>query len=537
MSDPTSLPLQPAPQGVGSRRADAACILLLAALVLIAYGTSLTSMAGHTDDYWLLWEWRNDPAQVRTIFNKYGRPANGWLFTLAWQGAEEVADLWRPRAFAMIGLALLAAGNYLTLRRLDYSLEFARGLSAGMVLLPTFCVYVTWGVCCAYVYGCALALAAFWILEGAKSHPWQAQVAALIAASVVLTAAFCIYQPTGMFYVVPVMFLLASPRWNQPTWRTWLHLGLHAAVLFISLAAGFAVFQSLTGEIPDLHDVSQRAAPATNWVRKLGRFVLQPVGQSCALYFFVNDWSKLPMMSIVVGALGILFPLGAFQRLDGGFRRRATRILLLLALIPLTYLPNLLIASDFFPYRTRPAIAVAILFLLGLGASGLLRRLIADETSRRKIARAGLLAFLGVAAVINHVHLVNYFVVPSQIEWSVVQSQVIREIRTKDDSPNRVVFVMADSNQPVASRFIYDEFGYVSTSLPWVGEGMTAAAISKLAPERLAAFGRAEFVKIPREETPPPDDDEETWLIRARVVNRLGQGERQVKRADDGRGR
>lgn len=503
-------------------RTEVLVVLLLAAIVAVAYSTAVSQMVAHTDDYWLLWEWRQDPAEVRALFNKYGRPVNGWIFSLAWSGVKTVDDLWQPRLVSAIGVGLLTCGIYASLRRLSYSLLFSAGLSAAAALLPTFCVYVTWSVCCAYVYGCLLALVAFWIAQSARNASWPLRIAALACAAGVLLGAFCTYQPVGLFYVVPVMFWIASPSWSPADRDRWINLALHAAVLAAAMGTGFIVFRQMAGEVDGMHDVAQRAVFTTDIVRKAGRFVLQPVAQSCAGYFFISDWGKLPLLALVVSCLGALFPLGMWQRMEGSWVERSARIVTLLALVPVCYVPNLLVASDFFPYRTRPAISVAVLFLLALGASGLLRRFVADERLRRQLAVAGLAAFLALAATVMHGQLVSGFIVPSQIEWAVVRAEVAREANSKTDRPEKIVFVMADSNKPVARRFIYDEFGYVSTSLPWVCEGMTGSAILAVAPEKLPALAQATLVQVPREQEPPPDGPNR-WLIRARQVNDLGR--------------
>ena len=504
-----------------SLRSDIVTVVLLAAFVAVVYAPAVRQMVAHTDDYWLLWEWREDPAELREIFNKYGRPINGWIFSLAFSGVDTVDDLWQPRLASAIGVGLLTCGIFASLRRLGYPLLFSVGVAAAAALLPTFCVYVTWSVCCAYVYGCLLALVAFWVAHGARRARWPWRSVALIGSAAVLTGALCTYQPAGLFFVVPVMFWIASPAWTSDRNR-WIDLALHAAVLVTALAAAFLAFRMMTGELEGMHDVSKRAMFVTDPVRKAGRFVLQPVAQSCAGYFFINHWGKAPLLALVTAALGVLFPIGASHAMTGDNRERMLRIFLLWALVPVCYLPNLLVADDTFPYRTRPAISVAVLFLMALGAAGTLRWLLPDDTARKKVAIGGLTAFLALAATVMHGHLMSGFIVPSQIEWAVVRAEVARQIDEKTDPPAEIVFVMADSNQPAARRFIYDEFGYVSTSLPWVCEGMTGSAILAVAPEKLAEFEQATLVKIPRDEQPPPDRPE-IWLIDARRVNALGR--------------
>lgn len=503
-------------------RNDILTLFLLTAFVAVVYSPAVIEMAAHTDDYWQLWEWRQNPAELRAIFDKYGRPLNGWIFSLAWSGVDNVDELWQPRLVSAIGVSLLTCGIYASLRRLEYPLLFSAGVAAAAALLPTFCVYVTWSVCCAYVYGCLLALAAFWIAHTGRGARWSVRIAAIAGSSACVIGALCTYQPAGLFFVVPVMFWIASPVWSPANRSRWLDLALHAVVLLAALAAAFLIFRQLTGKLEGMHDVSQRAVFTTDYVKKAGRFVLQPVAQSCAGYFFINHWGKAPLLALVTAMLGVLFPLGAWHTISGDRRERMVRVFLLWALVPVCYLPNLIVADDTFPYRTRPAISVAVLFLIALGAAGILRWLLTDERLRKNVAIGGLAGVLALVATVMHSHLVNGFIVPSQIEWAVVRTEVARELERKADRPKEIVFVMADSNKPVARRHIYDEFGYVSTSLPWVCEGMTGSAILAVAPEKLPALAQATLVRVPRDQE-PPSDRPDIWLIDARQVNDLGR--------------
>jgi hypothetical protein len=104
----------------------------------------------------------------------------------------------------------------------------------------------------------------------------------------------------------------------------------------------------------------------------------------------------------------------------------------------------------------------------------------------------------------------------------VVGAEVKQAVDTGPAQPERVVFVMPDSEKPVAPRFIYDEFGYLSASCHWATEGMTAMAVQDVAPDKMTAFRRAKFVNVPREE-PPPRRERGDWVIDARKLNEISE--------------
>jgi len=499
--------------------------LLLTVTVFGTYSVCLTSMVAHIDDYWLLWE----PGPSLEVWNAAGRWANGLFFRAAWYGVDSIGELWRPRLAALVGIVVFVIGLYASLRRMAYSWLFSVAVAALAALLPTFNVYAVWATCAGHVYACLAAMLAFWLSEASsrRGEIWQSALLGH-AAACVLYVAFSIYQPAAMFYATLLLIALAakeSGTWSQ---QQWLRLANHATVLTAAMAASFLTFKLVAREVQEI-DIPGRGEITTDYITKLGRFVLQPVGQSCLPYFFVTHWTKWGMLPqifpVEVVILGILVPLGLWFRLPGSRTERIIRILALYALVPVTYVPNLFVASDYFPLRTRPAISAAILFLMLLAASGYLRRWFADMQLRQRIAGAGLAVVFGIAFALARYHLDEYFFVPSRIEWNVVCAEVKRTVETGPADPERVVFVMPDSDKPVAPRFIYSEFGYLSASCDWATEGMTAMAVQDVAPDKLTAFRNAKFVNIPRDKPPPPREPA-GWLIDARKLNAIGDQRR-----------
>ena len=523
----TTDPDRPVTPGRSELRGHVIAGLLLAVAVVGTYAVCITNMVAHIDDYWLLWK----PGPSLEVWNAAGRWANGLFFRAVWYDVDSVGELWRPRLAALVGILVFVIGLYASLRRLDYSWLFSVAVAALAALLPTLSVYAVWATCAGHVYACLAAMLAFWVAEastrrgGPPGVPggWLAGILGHAAASV-LYVAFSIYQPAAMFYATLGLFALAAKTGETWSQRQWLRLAIHATVLAAAMAASFVTFKLMAHDVQNI-DIAGRGEITSDYITKLGRFVLQPVGQSSVPYFFVNHWNKWQMFAVEVAILGVWVPLGLWFRLEGAPTLRIVRIVGLYALVPLTYIPNLIVASDYFPLRTRPAISVAILFLMLLAAAGYLRRLIAEQQRRQRIAGVGLAVAFGVAFALARYHLDEYFFLPSRIEWDVVRADVQRSFETGPAQPERVVFVMPDSEKPVAPRFIYSEFGYLSASCNWATEGMTAMAVKDVAPDKLTAFREARFLNIPREE-PPPMRGPADWLINARVLNEIGERRR-----------
>ncbi|HUE71456.1 MAG TPA: glucosyltransferase domain-containing protein [Pirellulaceae bacterium] len=499
--------------------AHALAAVLLTAVVGIGYGSCVTGMVGYADDYWLLWQWREEPARVLDVWNSAGRFVTATLFPLLWGDANTIGDLWRPRLAAVVGIDLLAIGIYATMRRMDYSWSFSLAMAGLTALLPTFAVYAAWATCSGHVYGCLAALAAFAIVDMRwKQRPAWMIPALMLGGIVAETIALCIYQPAGMFYIVPCLLALASTGMAAWSWAATLRVGIHAAVLIAAMCAAIVIFKSSAGEAEGI-DLARRGNVTSDPFLKAARFVAQPLAQSCQPFGFTNHWHNASRIALAFVCLGILVPLGTFARLEGSVPNRLLRTAGLLALIPLAYLPHLVVAADFFPYRTRAAIAPAVLFVLLLAAAGGIRYLFREESRRRVVQQVALAAVACVALIAARYHVTHGFLVPSQIEWAIVRAEVLREAG-RDKKPEQIVFLMPDSSRPIARRFVYDEFGYVSSSHPWTCRGMTGLAVVDVAPQSLDALRTARFVEVAAG-SPLPQTSGATWTIDARQVNRL----------------
>jgi Glucosyl transferase GtrII len=512
-----------------------AAILAPLVFVLINYSHLITGMVGYGDDYWLLWE----PEPVLDVWNKAGRWASGLYFRVVWSRVDLVEELWFPRALAVFGVALFASLLCETLRRLKYSLVFAAAFSVLASLLPTFAVYSVWATCSGHIYACLAALAAFLVVEKAASR-WTESIrdkptteaptlrlafaksyfvvlAWILASALLLFVAFSIYQPAAMFFVTLSIMSLASDRATQIDASERTRWWMQSIVLILAMGANFVTFRLMTGEVAGI-DMAARATFTTDYITKAGRFVLQPLGQSTAPFLFVNEWTKAPMFLYTLFVLGLFVPIGMWFRLRGSAKTRIVRIVLLMILIPVTYVPNLVVASDFYPHRTRPAIAVAILFLMVMALSGFVRRIIEHNDLRLRFVSISAVIACIVASALTQYHLRVFFLQPAKTEWELICSEVQHELTYQNPTPTQIRFAVSDSDRPIAPRFVYDEFGYLTSSAWWVCKGMTGGAIKSIAPESLHAFEQAEFVTIPRD-AELPEAEYDKWLINARKLH------------------
>jgi hypothetical protein len=487
----------------------------LALVVFATYADCLTQTFGFSDDFWLLWEWRQDPRAVTGVWNAAGRWMTAVWCHLAWYGADSLDDLWRPRFGGLLGIYGLALGLAWSLRRMGCSPTLSFTGAALAVLLPTFQVFAAWATCAGHVYGCLLSLASFWLIERGNRSSLTTRRALLTAAALLQLLAFTIYQPAAMF-AVPLLAMWVISRTAEWTREHTLSVVRHLGVLGVCMAIYLALFR-LQSQAPAAVDLSERAATSTNYLLKLGRFVLQPVAQSCVPFGFTKGWPNGLLLLIVFAVLGGLIPLGLWQRLVGSRRQRALQIGFVYLLIPLAYAPNLFVASDFFPYRTRPAIAVLILLLLLAAGGGWLRLLMQDQQLRRRLCILAAAATIVMATLLGRQHLQTYFIVPFRTEWNLLCREVERAVDAGPVRPLRVVFLRPPPEPSFAPQVIYDEFGRRNASIEWVNEGMVGLALRQALPPSLAIFKQAEFFSVPCTERTDAEMEND-WLIDARFV-------------------
>jgi hypothetical protein len=156
---------------------------------------------------------------------------------------------------------------------------------------------------------------------------------------------------------------------------------------------------------------------------------------------------------------------GMYLGIDGSWKARAARLLVALMLIPLAYLPNLLVAEDWASYRTQPALAALLLLYAAIALFGWLRAL--------RIVRAApafALAGLLFCAVVAHRNVVLGFVAPQVKELRMVSAYL--QQRQYLQGTSRLYFVPAPWQDSMAPFIRYDEFGTLSSSERWVLQGM-----------------------------------------------------------------
>ena len=449
-----------------------ATMVAIASTIVAVFVPTFVVPYAFSDDYTLLWMAVSGEATAQfgeSIINVTalgGRPLMGLLDQLFFATAGNIENLRFIRLTAVIGIVALALMLHWTLIRARIASLPAALIAVLMCLVPALQIYGAWATLFSQPFAALSAgggsLAAVAALDGPRSRR-RGRLAGAIA---LLLAALFIYQPAAMFFwvflAIGVLGARAEPGRAIGLVRT--HLGVAAAAfaaeyVFTKLVVHVVDNGSSAGERSTLtHDISGKA----RW------FVEEPLYRALNL-FDVTPSRTQAIVVALVSAGGMLLWLGRHSArpfLYGGIG---------VVLIPLTYLPNLVVTDMWPPFRTQIAISSLMTLYVCLGAIALWT--VSSDALRSRKARqyrdeaqiAALtlaVAFVGVAAFVAAKNVSSLIVEPQMTELRLLR----RQVNEVPANTPRVAFVLTDWYGGMTERVLYDEFGLASSVRPWVPE-------------------------------------------------------------------
>ena len=243
---------------------------------------------------------------------------------------------------------------------------------------------------------------------------------------------------------------------------------MHLGIGVVGLALGYVVVKIGSKWAGPAAPNAARNTLTHDVILKGRWFVKSAVYQSLNLV----DLTPAVWLAVVVAVVAVV---GVWMLLR---QRRSPKplvyLLIAVCLIPLCYIPNLVVREDVAFYRTQSAMTslIALLYVC-LGAVGLwvtLRDWLRPRVSGRSLAGCGYgavaLACAGVAVsvVVAASNVMTYFVEPQSTELRLLRSQVA----ATPDGAARIAFVQTGEQQGMTKVVRYDEFGLPSSAQPWV---------------------------------------------------------------------
>jgi hypothetical protein len=394
-----------------------------------------------------------------------GRPLAGLLDNLFFSAAGTIDNLRFVRLFAVIGIVVLALLLHWALVRSGIKPTVAALFAVLICSIPAFQVYASWAVLFTVPYAAILGGGASLFATAAVDRPRALVTRRTAASTAMLLAALLIYQSAAMFFWVFLAVALVGAA-RDSEWAA--HLArAHVGVAAVALAIAFVVTRLAVHLVGTAGPNPARNSLTHDVIGKVRWFFRDPVYQSLNLF----NLTRSPSLAVFVAAVAIG---GLLLLLDHEGIRSLLYVGMAAVLIPLSFLPNLVVGENSPTYRVQVSLSSLIALYFCLGALGIwltvrdwLQVRVSDRalTAAERLGLAVSVVFVATGAFIAAKNVTTLVVEPQSTELRVLRSQVA-------DLPTgvaRVGFVRIGWNQGFAKRLYSDEF-VPSSARPWAGE-------------------------------------------------------------------
>ncbi len=425
-------------------------LLLLFVSVICCYWEVLVKPYAFSDDYVFFYTASLTGGLVDPSMIIFGRPLDFYLLQGAFSLSHKIGDLRYVRLIGISGIALVACLLNDMLLKLGWKRLSAASTAFIICTLPSFQVFAAWAVAAFYPLAICASLMSASLAEKGYKKLWDSRKLFNVVGAIVLTAgAAMIYQPTALYSCVAiVIFLLAE---NTAAGGFVRRLLWHLSILLSGLGVAFAQlkFMQYLSPVPPATD---RSRLANNVLEKIVWFLKEPLTNSLNLH------QLFPLRYFTYGC-GFIILTGLFLSVRGRVLKRLFLIMIFLSLIPLSYLPNLIIAESWPAYRSLVALGSLVALYAVIALRGY-TQFLGDRL--RETLFSSILVVGAIACGISASHNVHvYFVCPQLAEL-----QFIRDRLSEYDSSHikRICLVMSSWRDHIAPGLRYDEFGVLTSS-------------------------------------------------------------------------
>ena len=450
-----------------------AFVLFLAVFLTVYAPVLVTSYAFYDDYADLAAALQGDISGTVNKKIAEGRPLSA-LLTSSLTVARDIGDLRYVRLLGIVGIAALAWGVFRLLVRIGWSP--VRSFFVCVILCTTlpFQVYAAWAIAAFNVFAALASGLAFVMGERAFDEQKPLPKWLLAAgASLVLLVALTIYQPAAMFFWVFAAVTLLKP--DTPLCAMLRRFGWYCLIVFVGMLLGFVVYKLSSALYPG--DLG-RGDLVQNIPAKIFWFLLAPfrnalnIGLLSPAHWLFSEGS--PVHSLFHKIIGVVIAWSVFSGIVGGLmlywqgtlKERLGKLGVALALPPLSYAPNLLVAADVAAYRSLSVLTSVVVVYAFFAFHGYLRHW------RRLVSPFWVNTVMGSVALASGLsatyHLQTYFVAPQVQELEIMRSHLAQGNLVQV----RGIHVIRSGWQDTLAPLVrYDEFGFPS-SASWAARAM-----------------------------------------------------------------
>jgi hypothetical protein len=466
MRIPSVIREEPAPKPAKSRFGWLAPVSLT--LILLAcYAPVLLARYGFCDDYALLGEGVQGGTELTKFVVASGRPTYAALLFVAFHSLGSIDDLVYLRLVGVLGLSVLACCLYLTLRRAGWNKPQAFCLSLIVATMPTFQVYVGWATTAFFTWAGVASASAWHMAERANAQPQPGRkwICGIIAV-LMLVVAITIHQSAAMIFWVFVAIGVFRPGVTPS--RAVRQMAWHGIIMLSALAIGFVLYKfgmAIFGKLAN----EGRSGLTIDPIGKLRWFMTEPLVNALGFADLFPRRRYAMLVALLIGG-------GLLCYFRGPIRQRLQLAVTAAALIPLSYLPNLLVSESWASYRTiagLTGLCVVYAFLALQGYCTIIPWYRAYRLPSLILACAAIACTLLASWQVQ-----VYFACPQvkELEW--VRRQMRQNVLAQASS---VYLIRPHSPEWQGKR--YDEFGQPSTCQEWVPKPLIYLVLSEIEPQ------------------------------------------------------
>jgi hypothetical protein len=448
---------------------SSAILLVIAATIFGIFLPALIVPYAFTDDYPILsiadglgpnpWFGSSIIDTVATS----GRLFAALLDKLVFSAAGTIDNLRFVRLLAVLGIVGLAFLLHWALVRSGVKRTFAALIAVLVCSMPAFQVYGSWAVLFNVPYAAILGGGASLLAVAAVEAPRDLVADRLAGAIAMLVASLLIYQSAAMFFWVFLAVALIGAAHDER--RALRLVRAHFGIAAVALGLTFLIVKVAIHLIGDAAPNAARTALTHDVIGKARWFFRGPLYGSLSLLDLTpSRWLAALVATIAIGGILLLL------------RHERVRSLPYVAigalLIPLSFLPNLVVAENSPTYRVQVSITSLIALYFCLGALGVwvtlrdwLRPRVSGQTliATKGLAAATAVAFVASSAFIAGRNVTTLFVVPQTTELRMIRSQVA----ALPNGIQQLAFVQTGNDQGMSKFVSVDEFGVPSSARPW----------------------------------------------------------------------
>jgi hypothetical protein len=459
---------------------------------LVAYWPATFHDYGLRDDYSNLREAHEEVGKVLQFCASHARPIYGWLLQTTYGQTSSVQNLQWLRFVAALLLGAISLVSFRGLRAVGWSINTSLCFAVLLSLVPSAQVIAGWAIGWPYAATALLAIGGFFTVEGALAIGLRAGVGRAVGQWTValglMVVSALIYQPSALFYLVPLAGALIAQRQRglvqSARWAA-IHLGFVAGTLGLAYCSMSALYAA------HVFVKSGRIAFETHWGDKIAWFLQEPLPNALSV-FVLNDNNHRDHVlyfgcAALIGAILIAGACLEWRRY--GMQRGIIWLSGLLGLPVFAFAVSMLASERYATYRTILAMTGVLLCFLVASVSALTERW--GSNARRLVA----MLCISIAFLTAQHHVYALIAVPQGNEWQLIVAGA-KQVHLGGVRPR--IFAIASAPADVSTATIYhDEFGSLSSNSEWVPREMFKRAMHDLHPDIANLDSRYDFATGP----------------------------------------